>query len=285
MAKASCKCKEVECEDCPEWIFTFADLVMLMMGFFVILWVLKPPPGKSDTPAANEEWLKIVAKIRDAFGYLPDPKSTDPVDQIMLLQKLQQMKPIKGPGDGGQTKLERKGAEGDQPEVLTVRKGSQAIVGSRVLFDIGDATLTAESKRILDQIVLLIKGHRNVMLVKGHTSLDDFPEAADSQQRLDLSIRRAKAVADYLVSRGVEPDILRVLGCSTFEPVAQRAYTPEAKQLNRRVEVEATTNLVTELQDRPEPARPAKGQGGGEAEGGRSDQSTTAPSEGSHTDH
>ena len=44
-AKA-CRCKKAECEECPEWIFTFADLVMLMMGFFVILWVLKPDPGK-----------------------------------------------------------------------------------------------------------------------------------------------------------------------------------------------------------------------------------------------
>ena len=45
MAKHACKCKQGECEECPEWIFTFADLVMLMMGFFVILWVLKPAPG------------------------------------------------------------------------------------------------------------------------------------------------------------------------------------------------------------------------------------------------
>ena len=36
MAKAkACRCKKEECEECPEWIFTFADLVMLMMGFFV----------------------------------------------------------------------------------------------------------------------------------------------------------------------------------------------------------------------------------------------------------
>ena len=39
--KPPCKCKKDECEECPEWIFTFADLVMLMMGFFVILWVLE----------------------------------------------------------------------------------------------------------------------------------------------------------------------------------------------------------------------------------------------------
>ena len=46
MAKSCPKTKCPEPEECPEWIFTFADLVMLMMGFFVILWVLKPPEGK-----------------------------------------------------------------------------------------------------------------------------------------------------------------------------------------------------------------------------------------------
>jgi len=256
MAKPTCKCKEKECEECPEWIFTFADLVMLMMGFFVILWVLKPAPGKDGAAAMDDQQLKVIAAVRDYFNFLPDSQNPDAVDALRLAKKIEQMKPMKGQGDGGRTTLERKGAEGSDPEVLSVRKGNQAVIGSRVLFDVGSDQLTPESKRILDQIALLIKGHRNVMLVKGHTSVDDHPSATDSQQKLDLSLRRAKIVADYLVASGVEPDILRVLGCSTFEPVAQRAYTPDARQLNRRVEIEATTLLVSELQDRAEPARP-----------------------------
>ena len=43
MAKGCKKCDPHEiCEECPEWIFTLADLIMCMMGLFVILWVLKP---------------------------------------------------------------------------------------------------------------------------------------------------------------------------------------------------------------------------------------------------
>src|SRR5450755_2089529 len=98
MAKAKCACKKpTECEECPEWIFTFADLVMLMMGFFVILWVLKPSPTKTAEGVIDDHYLEVLAKIREAFGYLPDPKSTDPVDVKLLLIKLQQMKPLKGP--------------------------------------------------------------------------------------------------------------------------------------------------------------------------------------------
>ncbi len=67
---------------------------------------------------------------------------------------------------------------------------------------------------------------------------------------MDLAVRRAKAVADYLTAQGVAPDILRVQGCSTFEPVIQRRYGPGAQENNRRVEVEVTATLVADLQDR-----------------------------------
>src|SRR2546421_3869282 len=150
MAKP-CKCKQAECEECPEWIFTFADLVMLMMGFFVILWVLKPAPGKNnEDPLSNKEWLKVAAAIREAFGYIPDPNTKDPVDVEMLLQKLQKMKIPKGPGDGGHTRLPRKGAEGTDPEVTAIRTGKQASVGGRVLFDGASAKLSPEALGALD---------------------------------------------------------------------------------------------------------------------------------------
>jgi outer membrane protein OmpA-like peptidoglycan-associated protein len=68
---------------------------------------------------------------------------------------------------------------------------------------------------------------------------------------MDLSLKRAQHVSDYLISKGVSADILRVQGCSTFEPVVQRAYTPEGRASNRRVEIEATATLVETMQDAP----------------------------------
>ena len=86
MAKGGCKCKKsAECEECPEWIFTFADLVMLMMGFFVILWVTKPTATADQ--AANGRGSRrrnpstsLPVAFCSAFGYIPDAKSKDPVD-------------------------------------------------------------------------------------------------------------------------------------------------------------------------------------------------------------
>jgi outer membrane protein OmpA-like peptidoglycan-associated protein len=251
--KAPCRCKAQECEECPEWIFTFADLVMLMMGFFVILWVLKPsatPSPKSGEAAASDtELIKVEAAIRDAFGYVPNPASSDPVDVQMMIQKVQKMSIPDGPGKGGQTKIKRQGAEGTDPEVTTIRVGKQAVVGGRLLFEKDESTLEPETLKMLDQIAVQIRGHRNVVLVKGHTSLDDFPDTATPDQRMELSLQRAQYVASYLVAQGVSPDILRVQGCSTFEPVIQREYTSISQVLNRRVEVEVTPTLVADLQE------------------------------------
>ncbi|HYE20395.1 MAG TPA: OmpA family protein [Tepidisphaeraceae bacterium] len=251
MAKACPKCKPTECEECPEWIFTFADLVMLMMGFFVILWVLKPAPSPVSKNGDHDQVLPIelLAAIREAFGHLPDPTSKDPVDVWMLMRKLEHLKPLKSPGDGGKTKLDRKVPQGTDPEVELVRPSKQVGTGAKVLFAPGDATLTPDSKTALDRIALEITGHTNIFMVKGHAASDDLPEGAPDDAKMELSLRRARAAAEYLVSKGVARDTLRVTGCSTYEPLVQRAYTGNTRSLNRRVEVESTPTLVKDLQD------------------------------------
>ena len=256
MAKTACKkCDPHEiCEECPEWIFTLADLIMCMMGLFVILWVLKPSSAAGGgSPNAIDP--KLAAAIREAFGYVPlDVNSKDPIDMEILLRKIQSMK-LQGPGDGGKTKLPRQGAEGTDPEVTSIRQGKQASMGGKLVFDAGRAELAPETVAALDEIAMVIRGHRNIALVKGHTSLDDFGDAGGTpQQKMDLSVRRAQAVADYLITTGVSPDILRVQGCSTFEPLIQRAYVPDGQRSNRRVEVEVTATLVEDLQDKPKAA-------------------------------
>ena len=247
--KAACKCKATECEECPEWIFTFADLVMLMMGFFVILWVLKPSADPKVNPqqAAQqmETYYGTIGDLRGGFGWEPDPKSIDPVDQAVL-----RIRARNGPNGKGRTEHELKGAEGTEPDVTSIRPGQEAMVGGRLLFEKGVANLDPETTHALADIAKTIRGHRNIVLVKGHASRDDFLDECAAQKQMDLSIRRAQAVADFLISAGVEPEILRVQGCSIFEPVRERAYTPETQASNRRVEVEATATLVEDLQDK-----------------------------------
>jgi len=250
MAAKCGKCDPHEiCEECPEWIFTLADLIMCMMGLFVILWVLKPSPSPPK-PEITEEMMKVLIAVREAFGYVPDPTSKDPVDVQMLLRKLQE-NPIKGSGDGGRTKQPTPSPEGTSPETTTIRAGKQVVVGGHMIFEKGQATMPDPTRQVVDQVAKQVKGHRNLVMIKGHTSLDDFSDdSATAQQKMDLSLRRAQTVADYLVGKGVDPQTLRVQGASTFEPVVQRVYTATAQVMNRRVEVEVLSTLVDELQDK-----------------------------------
>jgi flagellar motor protein MotB len=273
MAAGCKKCDPHEiCEECPEWIFTLADLIMCMMGLFVILWVLKPGPKPEDKQRMTEEQVKVFAAIREAFKYEPDPQSQDPIDLQMLLNKLQKLKPHLGPGEGGETKIKRDGAEGTDPEVTKIRDGKRAGVGGRLLFTPGGAELSPDAKREVEQIAEKIRGHRQIVFVKGHTALDDFKDDATPQRQRDLSIRRAQVVADYLTELKVSPDVLRVQGCSIFEPVVQRAYAEGQRLLNRRVEVEVTDSIVEERQDAARatvhsaPAEPASAPAGHTAE-------------------
>jgi len=249
-SKGKCKCKAAECEECPEWIFTFADLVMLMMGFFVILWVLKPPPGKHAAAELDDQQLiKFLASVRDYFDFIPDTANPDKVDLYRLLKKIEDMEPFKGPGKGGKTKIELKTPPGTDREPELIRPSKQIGTGAKVLFAPADDKLTPQSMHSLDEIAQIIRGHRNIFVVKGHASADDYPDGTDDSLKMNLSLRRAQAAADYLIAKGVDRETVRVQGCSTFEPVVQRAYTGDLRSQNRRVEVESTGLLVKDLQD------------------------------------
>jgi flagellar motor protein MotB len=252
MAAKACKCKKVECEECPEWIFTFADLVMLMMGFFVILWVLKPDPGKKGNSETDDYVVKIAAAIRGGFGYVPNPQSRDPVDMQMIINGLSKIHPP-GQGKRGKAETEPKGAVGTESEVTNIRPANHATEGGKMLFDKNSADLSDETKTELSQLAEVIRGHRNIIMVKGHTSLDDLPDGATDQQKMDLSLRRAQAAANFLVTRGVDPHLIRVQGCSTFEPLTERQYTVDSQLLNRRIEVEATNQIFDDSDQHPQP--------------------------------
>ena len=188
---------------------------------------------------------EVVAEIRAAFGYVPDPNSSDPVDQAMIKKTMH----LVGNNEKGTQTFKQDAVEGTDPTVTTIREGKLSAVGTRVPFGRGEAGLTAEDRHVLGGIAAEIIGTRFVVIVKGHAARDDFGESPASQQAMDVSLKRAQAAADYLVDQGVSPDLLRVQGCGTYEPVRQQAYTADAQSLNRRVEVFTTDVLVRDLQD------------------------------------
>ena len=68
-------------------------------------------------------------------------------------------------------------------------------------------------------------------IIIGHTD-----NVGSLEYNLGLSMRRAEAVRDYLVSTGTDPELLRVLGRAFNDPIASND-TDEGRAMNRRVEV------------------------------------------------
>jgi outer membrane protein OmpA-like peptidoglycan-associated protein len=100
---------------------------------------------------------------------------------------------------------------------------------SDVLFATNSSELTAEGRALLDRLAPCWRDGR--FEVAGHT--DATGTDAINQP---LSERRARAVADHLVSLGVSAGALTPRGYGSSRPVASNA-TAEDRALNRRVEL------------------------------------------------
>jgi len=91
---------------------------------------------------------------------------------------------------------------------------SQAI-GDRVLFLVDQSTLTTESLAILDgQSDWLAQNAEYSALIEGHAD-----EQGTTEYNIALGERRASAVYNYLISRGVAPDRLRTISYGKERPI------------------------------------------------------------------
>jgi len=123
-----------------------------------------------------------------------------------------------------------------------------------VLFAFGRADLQPGSQRTLDRVAEFLKAHpERAISIEGHT--DDVGSDAANQQ---LSERRARAVSDYLRSRGVDANRLETVGYGETRPMVANT-SPSARQQNRRVEI-----VIEEQQAASLPAPPAVSAGGEE---------------------
>ncbi len=109
-------------------------------------------------------------------------------------------------------------------------------VGARVVlqniyFESGKSTLKPESFASLDNVVKLLQNNPTVRIeISGHTD-----NTGTLKTNKKLSTDRAKAVVDYLVSKGITADRLEYKGYAFSMPIAPN-NTEEGRAKNRRVE-------------------------------------------------
>src|SRR5712692_8474339 len=118
--------------------------------------------------------------------------------------------------------------------VTVTRKGEDIILNmpGNVTFRTGSADLNAQFFKVLDRVAQVAKKYdKTIFEIAGHT---DNVGGADFNKQ--LSQRRASAVAQYLMSKGVsEPRIMTAAG-GEEHPIASNS-TEQGRAANRRVEV------------------------------------------------
>jgi OOP family OmpA-OmpF porin len=111
-------------------------------------------------------------------------------------------------------------------------KGCLASASSMVLFSFNSADIRSKASPVLNEMAEIMKKNPEL-----NGRIDGYADSTGNEAyNIELSERRAKAVKDFLVSRGIDPERLSTKGFGDSDPVASND-TKEGRSKNRRVEL------------------------------------------------
>ena len=127
-------------------------------------------------------------------------------------------------------------AMADLQKIASVKQESRGMVitlSGSVLFATNESTLLPAAILKLNEVAdALIKGNPDAnIVVEGHTD-----SQGQRQYNMELAQKRADAVRDQLVARGVAADRIKTVGVGPDRPIADNK-TAEGRANNRRVEI------------------------------------------------
>jgi chemotaxis protein MotB len=252
------------------WLNTFADLMNLLLCFFVMLFAM------SEVDAIKFDQISV--SMQNSFGILEGGSSSILEGQLISsgisqLNDLDQYYSSMGIDDeeGNTSKSSEKDVEfqeamdkiREEMERSTTKMYDdvseltkeyslgryvelaidpeyqfvQLSLKGSILFDSGKAEIKEEAKPILSKIGdLLAKFEGYTIEIEGHT--DNVPMTSGTYKDNNwLSSARALNAADYLIkNNNLDPAKLKYSGRGEYEPIASND-TPEGKAKNRRIEI------------------------------------------------
>lgn len=121
-------------------------------------------------------------------------------------------------------------------DVGTTPNGDGILVNlPEVTFAVDSSTISPQMRDVLDRVAQSMIQYPNSLIdVMGHTD-----STGSDAYNLDLSRRRAEAVTNFLVSRGVARRRIESIGYGEQYPIADNT-TEEGRARNRRVEIRIT---------------------------------------------
>ncbi|MGQ9820101.1 MAG: OmpA family protein [Candidatus Kapaibacteriales bacterium] len=230
------------------YLITYADLITLLLGLFVILYV---------SSRVDEEKYKEFSK---AFADYFKPDASDNShgsgldifkgvrkgipEPVMPFPERRSLKEI-------ELDVKKELAEYiDRGEISLVTRGGSVIITlpEKLLFRSGKAEIESGGLSVLEKLskTLLGLAENQEISIDGHTDSDPISNFR-YPSNWHLSVARAVNIAFYLVQKGVPEHSLVVRGFGSQRPIADNS-TPEGKAQNRRVEItisEVSSNIPT----------------------------------------
>lgn len=214
------------------WLITYADMITLLMIFFIVMYSL----SKVDV-AKFKTLAESLAAVFGAGGMILDSPGPavvpgSPPEQIRDIVEKTQLEKLK-------KELEQYIEESGLSAKVSVTMEERGIVLSfqdNVLFELGSDKLTTQAREILDRVAPMLANTPNYIRVEGHT--DNLPiNTVRFPSNWELSAARATNVVQELIQiHGLQPQKMSAIAYGEYRPRAPNNNEIN-RQLNRRVDL------------------------------------------------
>ncbi len=230
------KHKHAEHENAERWLLTYADLITLLLGLFVILYSMSQVDAKK-----FQDVMQAFGKIFNGGAGLASGSNGLGTGSLGVLDT-PFPPPPSGEGDGGdgmskqvQSSVEEAIQQG-RVTVTETARGLTVHVTEKLLFDAGQAELRSEATSVLEALGKSLEKLPNEIRVEGHT--DDTPMHGGAYpDNWHLSVARALNVSMYLLGHSkIKPERMGVVGYGEYRPIAPN-NDDQARARNRRVDI------------------------------------------------
>ena len=203
---------EEDCEVCipfdQDWIFTYGDLVTLLLCFFILLFSM----CRTDVEKSKQ--------ISESLKGMP------PGSPFIF--------------NGQSSNLDKASKELEQLEVPddvsinASKAGVEVTFSKTVAFEQGSVSISEKAKKTLDKMLPIIGQLQNNIEISGHTDESDSNKKYPSSW--ELSVARASVIAAFLESKLIPVERIQVAGYGDSRP----RFNPDTaykRNLNRRVQI------------------------------------------------
>lgn len=218
----------------PEWLISFADMVMLLMGFFVILFALNVQPKGGNPGGGGEENEgvahqpleidpELIESVRKAFGNPLDPDNPEDADILHAIAQ-------RGAGHARD-----RGLQGDESRVRSPRDIDFFGEATDIPFERHGLRPGDDAAEILEEFVKRHQGRQNVIEVRGHAA--QVEAWNDPAKTFRIALERAATIAEMLAEQGIDWRRIRIAAAGTSEPRRRDQALGGDPNDNARVEI------------------------------------------------